>query len=295
MVGNMLEKRFIAVPPQSFTSDGTANGVITIADNACALFKVKQRIILMASTLPNLELEIKEIDSEENIRVGPIPGKPGINSGIDARSDISAYTIALGATISANIQKRPAIDNAEIVRATYQEEPAVALRSILVDECGDTINDDNPLPIAFDGSISIGDVSIVEGGNTLDVNNDGSINVNIVSSASSAPGLAVSHQEISSVVSGVETTLYTFTTPTSGFKLYKVEVSGENIALYKIYIDSNPISSKRTFFGQLNTDFTFQPFTNGLELTSGQVLKVTVLHSRPFTGNFEVTIMGLNL
>src|ERR1700677_320158 len=150
----MLEKRFYAVPPQAFTADGTTDGVITIAANACILFKVKQKVILTASGLPNLALEIKEIDNEENIQVGPFAqklGVPGANTGITARTDISAYTLALGAIIFADEEKRPTIDNIEIVRATYEEEPTCATRSIMVDPCGDLITTENPFSVAIEG------------------------------------------------------------------------------------------------------------------------------------------------
>jgi hypothetical protein len=177
----MLEKRFYAVPPQLFTANGTNEGVVTIAGGAATLFKVGMKVYINATGLPTLYLQIKEIDSETNIQVGPIPGTlktPGANTGITARSNISAYTVALGANISADEQKRPAIDYAEIMRAVYDEEPTVALRTVLVDELGDRYNPANPLPVAFDGTVEIGDVSIVEGGNTMIVNPDGSINVN---------------------------------------------------------------------------------------------------------------------
>ena len=159
----MLEKRFYAVSPQAFTADGTVNGVITIAANACTLFKVKMRVILKATGLPNLELEIKEIDRNDNIQVGPFPNKlgvPGQNTGITARTDVSAYTVALGAVIFADEQKRPSIDNIEIVRATYEEEPTVAVRSIMVDPCGNLVGPNNPLPVSFEGGGLAADVNI---------------------------------------------------------------------------------------------------------------------------------------
>lgn len=150
----MLEKRFYAVSPQVFTSDGTNEGVITIATDACTLFKVKQRVLINATGLPTLKLEIKEIDGIGNIQVGPIPQKLNFNSGgvnpntgITARTDISAYTLALGANISADAQPRPAIDFAEALRAAYDEEPTVALRNVVVDECGDRITQVNPFPV----------------------------------------------------------------------------------------------------------------------------------------------------
>jgi hypothetical protein len=293
----MLEKRFYAVPPQAFTANGTTNGVITIAANACILFKVKQKVFLRANTLPDLELEIKEIDSEENIQVGPFAqklGVPGQNTGITARTDISAYTLALGAVIFANEQKRPAIDNIEIVRATYQEEPTCAVRSIMVDDCGNTVNAENPLPVAFDGTISIGAVSIVEGGNTMDVNTDGSINVNIVNSVpASTPGLTILTNEISSVAAGVETTIIAITAPVDGYRVQKIEVSGDDIALFKVYANGVPILYKRSWWGNFNETFNFEMFTNGLLLTSGQTLRVTCLHMSPYLGTFEATVMTL--
>jgi hypothetical protein len=184
-----LEKRFYSVPPQFFTADGTTGGVVTIAGEACALFKVKQKIIISATSLPNLNLEIKEIDGEGNIQVGPIGGTlgaPSGNTGISARTDISAYTVALGANIFADEQRRPAIDYAELTRAVYDEEPSVAFRSILVDECGNRFNATNPLPTSatFTGSITIGAVEIKDQDNNyLDVNSNGSLNTWIFDSA----------------------------------------------------------------------------------------------------------------
>jgi hypothetical protein len=290
-----LEKRFYAVPPQLFTADGTANGVITIASGACTLFKVKQKIYISATGLPDLFLEIKEIDNDDNIQVGPIPGTlgiPGQNTGITARTDISAYTVALGAAIFADEQKRPAIDNIEIVRAVYSEEPTCAQRGILVDDCGDTYNTDNPLPVAIEGTISIGDVSIVEGGNTMAVNSDGSINVNIETSVST-PGLLLFHNDITSVASGVETTIIAVTVPSGGYRLEKIDVSGENVARYRVYVSGTEIYSKRSWWCNFNVDFNFENFDNGYLLTSGQVLTVTCYHTSPFLGDFEATVLVL--
>lgn len=288
-----------AVPPQLFTANGTANGVITIATGACSLFKVKQKVLITATGLPTLLLEIKEIDSQDNIQVGPIAGTlltPGANTGISARTDLSAYTILLGAAVSADEQKRPAIDFAELQRAMYDEEPSVAQRSILVDECGDRINGNNPLPVAFDGTVQIGDVSIVEGGNTMDVNSDGSINVNVVNSVpTSTPGLNTYYSEISSVASGASTPIITVVAPVGGYRLFKIDVSGENIALYTVSVNGTTISTLRTFFGALNTSFIYDNQTYGIKLNSGDTLVVTVLHTRPFVGNFEATVMGINL
>lgn len=300
----MIEKRLTAVPPVPFTVDLTVEGKITVAN--ASLFKVKQHVILTNTSLPNHTFEVKRITDINTMMIGPVAANIG------QYSDLSAYATG-SSTIFANEQQRPKIPEQEVERATFEEEPVVARRVILVDRVGDKIGNDNPLPVAFDGTVNIGQVRITaedndpvagdvhssvrisDGVNDLDVNNDGSINVNVVSSPSSTPGLMVTHQEISAVVAGVETTMFTYAAPALGFKLYKVDVSGENIALFRVYVDTNVVSTKRTFFGNLNESFAYEPYTNGLELTSGQQLIVTVIHTRPFIANFEVTVMGLNL
>lgn len=282
-----LEKRLKAIPAQLFTADGTTDGLITLVSDACR-FKVKQQVFLSGSTLPNLDqIEVKRVISDTQLYVGPKGGN------IDSRVNISAYTLALGATITANEQLRPSIPQEELIRAMYEEEPTVAQRSILVDRCGDDYDEDNPLPIAFDGTISIGAVEVKDqDGDILEVNSDGSINVNIVSS-SDTPGLVLKYNEISSVPSGVETTMITVMSPPSGHRIEKIEVSGDNIALYRVYINGTPILAKRTWWTSFNETFNFENFPNGLVLTTGQVLTVTCLHSSPYLGTFDTTVMTL--
>jgi len=307
----MLEKRFYAVPPQLFTADGTTSGVITIAGHACSLFKVKQHVILKATGLPNLTLEVKEIDNEDNVQVGPFPS-PGKPASIDSRTDISAYTVALGATISANEQKRPAIDWAEAMRAMYEEEPTVAMRSILVDECGDKYNDDNPLPVAFDGTINIADVRvsacdndpnpgdihssirISDCTNDLKINADGSINVNVeVPPLADLENITLRYDETAAVASGVSTAIITYVTPVGPpVAISRVLVSGENIARYDIAVNGAPIATQRTCFGSdLSRTIEFNGSDgSGYDLAVGDVVTVTVLHNRPYTAIFEATL-----
>jgi hypothetical protein len=352
----MLEKRFYAVPPQQFTADGTTRGVITIAAttsgnidlDACSLFKVKQRVYVCASGLPNLELEVKEIDNVNNIQVGPIPnGKPGVNTSIDARTDISAYTVAKGAFVFANEQRRPDIDYAEFMRAVYDEEPTVALRTVLVDQCGDRINGENPLPVTVDGgtitispnvnihdqngnpytptnplpveiedanlNVTLGTVRItacdndpVAGDvhssirisdctNDLCINDDGSINVHIVPCpvvpATVLPGLSVYYNEVSNVANAVETTILSVTVPVGpdSYRLTEIETSGTNIATYRVYINNAIIVEKRSWWFEFDITFAFEGFLNGIILNPGDNVKVTVTQYRPVVGTFEAT------
>jgi len=136
----MFEKRWAAVPPQLFTSNGTQGGVITVIDSS--IFKVKQEVNISANTLPNLNLEIKQIPNDVTIIVGPKGGN------INNFTDISAYTTALSAAISANEQKRALIPQEEVIRAVYEEEPTVAFRNVLVDKHGQKYDQLNPLPVS---------------------------------------------------------------------------------------------------------------------------------------------------
>ncbi len=146
----MFEKRWAAVPPQLFTSNGTPGGVITVIDSS--LFKVKQLVNITANTLPNLNIEVKSVPNDVTIVVGPI----GAN--ISTYLDISAYTTALSSAISANEQKRSSVPVEEINRAVYEEEPTVALRNVLVDKYGRKIDSSNPLPTTatISGDVTIG-------------------------------------------------------------------------------------------------------------------------------------------
>ena len=284
----MLEKRWPVVTPQAFTANGTANGVVTVPDTT--LFKVKQDVHISATSLPTLyKLEVKEVLDAHQMVIGPDGGA------INLTTDLSAYTVALSANVFCPTeQKRPAINSDEYMRAVYEEEPTVALRVFQVDELGNDYNADNPFPVAFDGTISVGNVSIVEGGNTVTVNPDGSINVNIVNSTPTAtPGLTILHNEISSVASGVEATIVTLTGTTLGRRVEKIEVSGDNTAIFRVKINGTTISNKRSWWCDFNQTFNFESFVNGLLLTSGQTLTVTALHNRPFVGAFEATVMYL--
>lgn len=147
---NMLEKRWVAVPPQAFTANGTVDGKITVAD--ASLFKVKQIIILASSSKPSREdLEVKRITDINTIYVGP-------KGDINTRFDLSGYLVSDGAFIAANEQLRSKVPEQEVERLTYEEEPVVARRVILVDKLGNKIDDNNPLPV--NASVSIGDIQV---------------------------------------------------------------------------------------------------------------------------------------
>lgn len=193
------ERRYLAISPQSFTADGTTLGVVTIASlkiDQSRMFKVKQVVTLMGTGLTNIDLEVKKVLSDTQLVVGPL------NTRIDSVYDVSAFTVAVGATIEAREQKRPIIPEQEITTIIYDEEPTLAHRNVLVDWLGNYYSSNNPLPVQLsDGSIDIGTVNaelevqlshkdnypdagdvadsvrIGDGTDVLEINNDGSINI----------------------------------------------------------------------------------------------------------------------
>ena len=299
-----IEKRWIAIPPRAFTVDGSVDGKVTVTDTYP--FKVKQHIEINATGQPQLFLEVKRVVSKVLLLVGPIGGS------IDTRTNLTLYTVTSSANIGAHEQQRSNVPEEKIPRNVYEEEPVVAIRTFPVDEEGDPYNSSNPFPVdatvvlppdlavritASDNDPNAGDVHssirISDGTNELHVNPDGSINVNLTTS-SSEPSLQILHSEITSVASGVESTIATLIAPLAGYRVEKIDVSGDNYAIFRVKLNGTTIFTKRTWWANFNEAFDFERFDNGLLLTSGQTLTVTAIHNRPFMGAFEATILYLN-
>jgi len=136
----MFEKRFARVSQQLFDADGTNTGHIFIPDTR--LFKVKQKVIVSSTaSIDPLHLEVKNVISQTEIVLGPRGGS------IKAYADLLAFTTTIGSYIQANEQPRSEIPVLEIPRFTYEEEPVVAWRTIMVDDLGDKYNEENPFPV----------------------------------------------------------------------------------------------------------------------------------------------------
>lgn len=137
-----FEKRWASIAPRLFTADGTDAGKITLANTI--LFKVKQKVAIQASGEPNLELEVKAVLSNTVLIVGPVGGS------LQTKTNISAYTTAKGSFIYAQEQTRSEIPEVEHFRATFEEEPTNARRSVLVDPYGNFYTPENPFPVQVD-------------------------------------------------------------------------------------------------------------------------------------------------
>lgn len=169
-----LEPLWSAVPPVLLTSDGSTNGVVIVTDTAG--FYTKQRAILQAPLLPPLLIQIKRVVDQHTLWVGLVG--PTMTHNID----VSAYTVAAGSFIFAEEQNKTTMPMEARMLATYETDPVDAWRIKAVDAYGNGYTDTNPLPVAFDGTVTIGEVTIVGPApdkNELNVNADGSINVDL--------------------------------------------------------------------------------------------------------------------
>lgn len=134
----MIEKFWAAIGPMSLTAPGTNTGRLTVASTEGLRVKMVVTLTDPAISSP-LRLEIKRVISQTQFDVGEV-GKS-----ISNRYDVSAYGVT--SSIRTMEQGRNAIPEAEIERATYEEEPVVARRVIGVDSLGRPWTASNPLPV----------------------------------------------------------------------------------------------------------------------------------------------------
>lgn len=140
----MASERYLRAATATLTQNGTADGVVKV--QSVKGFKVKARVLLSSNAQPLLEAEVKAIPDRVTIVVGPI------GQDMEQRTDVSAYLITHLAKIDQARQKRAPISPADVDRATYDEEPIVARRTILVNEFGEHISEETPLPVSIESA-----------------------------------------------------------------------------------------------------------------------------------------------
>ena len=284
-----LERKWNAVLPQLFTVDGTAQGVITLADTAG--FKTKQLAYLLKNATNPLPVQVMKVLSPTKLIVGAINAK--LSGWMPL--DVSAYTVASGASIGAEEQDKIANPpDGDHYKAVYESDPTVADRVVFVDKYGNFYDNNNPLPIIFDGTIAIGSVEVIgSNGNILEPNPDGSINVNVLPTINPANTVKNVFGTAAAVVSGSTTTIVQYTVPMNKVAiLERCVASGENIGTYTVLINNTTQAVKRTYYaGGFNVDFDFTTGgENGFVLQPGDNVKVTILHNRPDPANFDARI-----
>lgn len=286
----MIERKWLAVTATPLIADGSAIGIVTVADTAG--FYTKQSVYLASSTIPAKQFQVQEVISPTQLVLGPPnPSKVGREN----FADVSAYLALDGAALAAPEQDKKANPpDKDHYSAIYASDPIVADRVIFVDQYGKYYGEGNPLPIAFDGTISIGNVEIHYGDNVLKVNSDGSINVTIVPSTDTTDAQVINrYGEANAVISGATTQIASYTVPMGKVSiLQKVECSGENVAKFQVLVNGVAQATQRTYWGSgfnLLFDFTTGQ-DNGFVLAAGDVVSVTVLYNRPYVGDFEARI-----
>ena len=123
------------------------SGHVITVDSTCNL-KVKMHVTLSKPGIESEQFEIKRVFGPTTLMVGPI-GK-----NIKKVSDSEKFS---GGTLYVPEQSRNKLGDAPIIRAVYEEEPTIALRTFSVDKWGRPWAADNPFPVQLsDGEINIG-------------------------------------------------------------------------------------------------------------------------------------------
>ena len=292
-----FEQKLAAVSPQAFTADGTSLGVVTI-QSTCG-FYIKQYVNLKSDTLPESAFQVKNILSETQLIVGP--NNNSLKASPQNQSNISTYLVADGATISAPEQNNFPIPGDDHYNTVYMPAPVMSDRVIGIDCYGNPWDANNPLPVAFDGTINISDVHILgpsPTNNELVVNADGSINVVVESTPSPNTTVVNTYNELVAVAAGATVTIVTYTVPSSKQAVFqRAAFSGENIARYDLLINSQPQDTARTMFGgDLTGEFNFETGNDsGLVLSTGSTIAVQVYNVRATSASFEARIQVLEI
>lgn len=289
-----FERKTVSVPPIAFTANGGQFGEVTVADTAG--FRVKASAYLTATGLPSLPVQIKIVLSPTTLIVGYIDNQIANWK----KLNISAYTVANGAKIGQEWQDKNKITNEDIQKTVYEADPVVALRTIGVDQYGNFYTPNNPLPVAIEGTISIGTVEVKgTNGNFIEPNPDGSLNVVIENAPTSSVTVVNTYNEVVGVPAGSTVTLVSYTIPiVSSAFLQRAAFSGENIARYDIFINGVPQDTARTMFGgdlTGNFDFTTGNNSGGLPLNTGDVVLLQVFNVRSDAATFEGRVQVLEI
>jgi hypothetical protein len=144
------ERTWNAVPPVLLTANGTTEGVLQVVNTAGFFFGMQ---VQLNSNLDNpLTVFIKRVVSSTILWVGAKKG------GLDHNVDVSAYTTASSAYVSAAEQPKSTVPDEGRKLATYETDPIDAWRTHSVDQYGNPWSPTNPLPV--DADITVNSVQL---------------------------------------------------------------------------------------------------------------------------------------
>ena len=121
-----------------FTANGTASGLVQVSDTIG--FFVGQVVRIASTTAQPIIGKVNRVINKTSLVV--------VSQSDDQPLNLSAYTVADNATITAYEQSIPRIKIDEILPNVYEHEPATAIRTLPVDYSGEPYTPNNPLPTA---------------------------------------------------------------------------------------------------------------------------------------------------
>ena len=257
------EKLWKLIGPKSFTSDGGNDGRVTIADTVH--FKVKQLVILKSSSILQETYQVNRVENSTTLYLGPV------NSRIEVRSDLSLFTTADSATIEAVVQPRSKVPEQEVERLTYDEEPTVARRVVLVDPYGDYYTLDSPLPVNATLNVE-----------SLDISLDAKTGDNISISAHLNPLFA---EASSSLTLSTYQQVFSYTSVDANTKIVFLQISVETTANIKVKINGIVKREYRTSPMERQANIIFHEHKS---LPIGAILTVEVQPERMFNSPYSV-------
>lgn len=139
------ERNWLALPAKPLLEDGGEYGEISVESTIG--IHVKSKIQLYSNLDPvKKTFEVKSVLDDKRLLLGPVGPQ------MADRSDVRAYTVAAGSMLVHTEQPRPSILPDIYDRAVFEEEPAVALRTIDVGPYGKLLNwhEDGLVPQEFD-------------------------------------------------------------------------------------------------------------------------------------------------
>jgi len=141
-------------------------------------------------------------------------------------------------------------------------------------------------------------VRVGDGTDELEINPDGSINVNIVNTLVTPEVVKPIFNKITNLVDSIRTSVVSHTAAI-GKETYLqfISVSGNNIADYELEINGSVIDERNTYFGgPLSEQFDFASYSeSGMLITPGEKIEVFVTHYRTEVGDFTSRIQILEI
>lgn len=149
-----IERLWEEIPARAFTANGQANGLVTL--ESTIQFRTNQKVKITSTGNPDKVLVIKRVVSPTQMFLGPD------DKNIKSRENLTLYTLAAMAMVSAAEQNKTSIPEKDQLQMTLEREPVNARRVYQVDDFGNAIGTtpENPIHARLsDGSIEIGTVN----------------------------------------------------------------------------------------------------------------------------------------